>query len=132
MKSAKFPCTCRPNCSASCRRKRSTGSAAVAPVKIDVHVLATTNRSLKQAVADGTFREDLYYRLNVIPLTLPPLEPGVGDLHLLTEYFIDKYSTLYKTPKKKLSPASIRRFEQYQWPGNVRELENLIERAVSA
>jgi transcriptional regulator with GAF, ATPase, and Fis domain len=100
------------------------------PVKVDVHVLATTNRSLKKAVADDTFREDLYYRLNVIPLTLPPLRARRGDLQLLTEYFIDKYSTLYETPKKKLSPASFRRFEEHSWPGNVRELENLIERAV--
>lgn len=101
-----------------------------APIKIDVHVLATTNRSLKQAVADGTFREDLYYRLNVIPLTLPPLRARLGDLDLLTDYFIGKYSSLYRTPKKKLSPASFRRFQQYRWPGNVRELENLIERAI--
>jgi len=101
-----------------------------APLKVNVHVLATTNRSLKEAVQEGTFRQDLYYRLNVIPLTLPPLRERRGDIPLLTEFFVDKYSALYGHEKKPLSPASKARFDHYDWPGNVREMENLIERAV--
>lgn len=100
------------------------------PVKVDVHVLATTNRSLIEMVEEGTFRQDLYYRLNVIPLLLPPLRERKGDILTLAEFFIEKYSTIYNLPPKKLSPAAATRFLNHDWPGNVREMENFIERAV--
>ncbi|HIJ78902.1 MAG: sigma-54 dependent transcriptional regulator [Desulfobulbaceae bacterium] len=101
-----------------------------APVKVDVHVLATTNRDLEEAVKEGTFRQDLYYRLNVIPLKLPALRERPEDIELLAEFFIAKYSGQYGKAIKKLSKGSRERFACYGWPGNVREMENLIERAV--
>ncbi len=101
-----------------------------APFKIDVHVLATTNRDLEQAVKEGTFRQDLYYRLNVIPLKLPPLRERREDVGLLVDFFILKYAAQYGKPVKKLSSAVWARFADYGWPGNVREMENLIERAM--
>ena len=101
-----------------------------APVKVDVHVLATTNRDLKEAAEAGEFRQDLYYRLNVIPLRLPPLRDRPNDIPLLAEYFIEKYSVRYNKPVKKLSQAAQELFQDNQWPGNVREMENIVERGV--
>ncbi|MEW6501669.1 MAG: sigma-54-dependent transcriptional regulator [Thermodesulfobacteriota bacterium] len=101
-----------------------------APVRIDVHVVATTNRDLKEAVAKGEFRQDLYYRLNVIPLRLPALRERPDDIPLLAAHFVEKYSGQYGRPAKRLSPAALVRFLSYEWPGNVREMENMIERAV--
>ena len=101
-----------------------------APCKIDVHVLATTNRDLEQAVKEGAFRQDLYYRLNVIPLKLPPLRERREDLRLLVDFFISKYAIRYGKAEKKPSAAVWARFADYDWPGNVREMENLIERAM--
>ena len=101
-----------------------------APMRIDVHVLATTNLELDAAVKNGSFREDLYYRLNVIPLRLPPLRERKGDIPLLAEHFVEKYSLQYGREVKKLSRASRKGFMEYGWPGNVREMENVIERAV--
>ena len=100
------------------------------PTKVDVHVLATTNRDLAEAVKEGTFREDLFYRLNVIPIRLPPLRERPEDILLLADFFIEKHSSRYRKPLKKLSARSRQRFLEYSWPGNVRELENLAERAV--
>jgi len=99
------------------------------PFKIDVHVLATTNRDLEQAVNEGTFRQDLYYRLNVIPLKLPPLRERREDVGVLVDFFLRKYAGQYGKPIKKPSSAVWDRFAGYDWPGNVREMENLIERA---
>jgi len=101
-----------------------------APFKIDVHVLATTNRDLEQAVKEGSFRQDLYYRLNVIPLKLPPLRERREDVGALVDFFILKYAAQYGKPVKKPSAAVWARFSDYGWPGNVREMENLIERAM--
>ncbi|MGV1099442.1 sigma-54-dependent transcriptional regulator [Thiovibrio sp. JS02] len=100
------------------------------PIRIDVHVLATTNRDLEEAVKEGTFRQDLYYRLNVIPLRLPALRERREDIWLLADFFVRKYSSQYGKELKSLSPATRIRFGEYGWPGNVREMENLIERAV--
>jgi len=100
------------------------------PVKVDVHVVATTNRNLEESVKNGEFRQDLYYRLNVIPLTLPPLRERKDDIDRLAEYFIERFSRQYGKDVKKMSKASCRRFVQYGWPGNIREMENLVERAV--
>jgi len=101
-----------------------------APCKIDVHVLASTNRDLEQAVKEGAFRQDLYYRLNVIPLKLPPLRERREDVGLLVDFFIRKYAAQYGKPEKKPSAGVWARLSDYDWPGNVREMENLIERAM--
>ncbi|MDF1614659.1 sigma-54-dependent transcriptional regulator [Desulfurivibrio dismutans] len=100
------------------------------PVKLDVHVVATTNRDLAEAVKGGTFRQDLYYRLNVIPIRLPDLRERPDDIFLLADFFIEKHSQRYGKPLKKLSAAARQRFLEYDWPGNVREMENLLERGV--
>ena len=100
------------------------------PVKFDVHVLAATNCNLNEAVEQGKFRQDLYYRLNVIPLRLPALRERRGDILLLADHFIARYSGQYKKTLKPLSRRSRERFLEYAWPGNVREMENMIERAV--
>ncbi len=101
-----------------------------APVKVDVHVVATTNRNLEEAVKNGEFRQDLYYRLNVIPLTMPPLRERKEDIEQLSRYFINRFSEQYGKSVKKMSKASRARFLEYSWPGNIREMENLVERAV--
>jgi two-component system response regulator FlrC len=101
-----------------------------APIKFNAHVIATTNRDLSKAVDDGEFRQDLFYRLNVIPLRLPSLQERPGDLLSLAEYFSKRYADRYKKPAKELSGAAKQRLLAYSWPGNVRELENMFERAV--
>jgi DNA-binding NtrC family response regulator len=97
------------------------------PIPVDVRVVATTNRDMRQIVAEGTFREDLYYRLNVIPLYVPPLRDRKNDVRLLIEYFVRCFSA--GTPKK-VSAELIRQLEDHKWPGNVRELQNACQRAV--
>ncbi len=101
-----------------------------APVKVDVHVVATTNRDLTEMVKEGTFRQDLFYRLNVIPLKLPSLAQRPGDIPLLAQYFLEKFSSQYSKKLKNFSEPVRRYFLEYEWPGNVREMENLVERAV--
>jgi len=98
--------------------------------KIDVRVLAATNRDLKQAVADGLFREDLYYRLNVFPLELPPLRDRDDDIVLLAEAFVARAALRQGRIPPSLTADTIARLKAYAWPGNVRELQNVIERAV--
>lgn len=100
------------------------------PVKVDVHVVATTNKDLAEMVKEGTFRQDLFYRLNVIPLKLPSLAQRPGDIPLLAQYFLEKYSSRYKKELKRFSEPVRRYFLGHDWPGNVREMENLVERAV--
>jgi two-component system, NtrC family, response regulator AtoC len=100
-------------------------------IKIDVRVIAATNRDLKKAVEEGTFREDLYYRLNVVPITLPPLRQRRDDIPLLVEHFIGKYNREFNRKVKGFSAGATAALYQYEWPGNVRELENVIERAVA-
>ena len=100
-------------------------------IKIDVRVLAATNRDLKRAVEEGAFREDLYYRLNVVPITLPPLRQRRDDIPLLVEHFLAKYNREFNRSVKGFSAGATAALYQYDWPGNVRELENVIERAVA-
>src|SRR3954454_21450040 len=97
-------------------------------IKVDVRVIAATNSDLAKMVADGTFREDLYYRLNVIPITLPPLRDRRDDITLLAKHFLEKFS-----PSSPMLPSqgAMRLLMSYSWPGNVRQLENAIERAVA-
>jgi PAS domain S-box-containing protein len=101
-----------------------------APIKVDVRVIAATNRNLLQAVADKTFRDDLFYRLNVFPLTTPPLRERPEDIPLLVRFMIDKFAPRLGKPIEGISAESLRRLQAYRWPGNIRELENVIERAI--
>jgi formate hydrogenlyase transcriptional activator len=100
------------------------------PIKVNVRVIAATNRNLEQAVADKTFREDLYYRLNVFPLRVPPLRERVQDIPSLVWTFIDEFAGAFGKSIESLSKASLEALQRYAWPGNVRELRNVIERAV--
>jgi len=101
-----------------------------ASVPIDVRIIATTNADLKKYIDDKKFRKDLYYRLNVIPVNIPPLRERKGDVLLLCGHFLEKYSRLGKTATPALSKEVEQMLESYNWSGNVRELENVIERAV--
>ena len=100
-------------------------------VTIDVRIIAATNKDLHELVADGKFREDLFYRINVIPIGLPPLRARLEDIAPLTQYFIVKVCADQKIPEKKISTEAMRLLEAYPWPGNVRELENTLERTVA-
>ena len=99
-------------------------------VKADIRVVAATNSDLEKAVKEGRFREDLYYRLNVVCLHLPALRERKEDIPVLVNHFIGKYAAELKKPPKRLSPEALDRLSSYHWPGNVRELENVIERAM--
>jgi transcriptional regulator with GAF, ATPase, and Fis domain len=96
----------------------------------DVRVIAATNRALKQTVAAGRFREDLYYRLNVFPIQVPPLREWMEDVPLLAKHFIESSIRELRCPKPRLTRAAIAKLQNYGWPGNIRELRNVIERAV--
>ncbi|MDO9565948.1 MAG: sigma-54 dependent transcriptional regulator [Candidatus Desulfaltia sp.] len=100
-------------------------------IKVDVRIISATNQNLEQQVKNGGFREDLYYRLNVIPLEIPPLRERNEDIPLLASYFIEKYSKEFKKEIKKISPYALQLLMQHPFPGNVRELENIIERSVA-
>lgn len=100
------------------------------PLKVDIRLLAATNKDLEEAVKAGTFRSDLYYRLNVVSLRMPPLRERPGDVSLLARYFAAKYSGKCKRKITGFAPETLARLSNYDWPGNVRELENAIERAV--
>ncbi|PYR62602.1 MAG: sigma-54-dependent Fis family transcriptional regulator [Acidobacteria bacterium] len=99
-------------------------------VHVDVRIIAATNRDLDRAVADGHFREDLFFRLNVVCIQMPPLRERREEIPILTEYFMKKYSVQYNKPYCELSQETMSLFMDHDWPGNVRELENLIKRAV--
>jgi transcriptional regulator with GAF, ATPase, and Fis domain len=99
-------------------------------IKIDVRIIAATNRNLEHAVADHTFREDLFYRLNVFPIFIPPLRERIEDLVALAWQFVEEFSERMGKPIATISEASMRQLKTYAWPGNIRELRNVIERAV--
>ena len=101
------------------------------PIKFDARVIAATNSDLRKLVKDGTFREDLYYRLNVIPITLPPLRDRREDIPLLARHFVQKSCRSNNLPARTLSQDAIRVLMNYSWPGNIRQLENAIEHAVA-
>jgi len=100
------------------------------PVRIDVRVLAATNRDLEAAVANGTFRPDLYYRLNVFPIQIPPLRERQDDLLMLLEYFVQRFAQKMGKHFKKIDKRTVELFRSYPWPGNIRELQNVVERSV--
>ncbi len=100
------------------------------PIRSDVRLIAATNRDLKAALASGTFRSDLFYRLNVFPVEVPPLRARQEDIPLLTEYFIHRYASKMGKKISGISKQTLARFQSYSWPGNIRELQNVIERSV--
>ena len=100
------------------------------PIACDVRVIAATNRDLQTAIADGTFRADLFYRLNVFPIEVPPLRQRKGDIPLLVEYFVRRYANKARKHISKIDKKTLKLCESYDWPGNIRELQNIIERSV--
>ena len=100
-----------------------------APIPVDVRVIATTNRDIRRRIADQEFREDLYYRLNVVPLILIPLRERKEDIPLLAEYFMNQFCQENSRPPIKIDPATLTLLKKYRWPGNIRELGNIIERS---
>jgi transcriptional regulator with GAF, ATPase, and Fis domain len=99
-------------------------------IKVDVRIVATTNRDLEKEVLAGRFRQDLFYRLNVFPITVPPLRQRKEDIPLMVQAFVDRYSRQMGKQIKTISKETITTLQNYSWPGNVRELESIIERAV--
>jgi two-component system, NtrC family, response regulator AtoC len=99
-------------------------------LKVDVRVIAATHRNLTQSVREGKFREDLYYRLGVMPITLPPLRERTGDVALLVDHFVRAFNREFKKNVKSVAPAALKALDGYSWPGNVRELRNAVERAM--
>jgi Nif-specific regulatory protein len=99
-------------------------------IRVDVRILAATNRDLRQAIQRGVFREDLYYRLHVVTITLPPLRERRDDIHSLVHYFVEHYCREVNKPLMSIEPAALACLRAYAWPGNVRELQNTIERAI--
>jgi len=99
-------------------------------IRVDVRVVAATNRNLEREVSTGKFREDLFYRLQVMPIALPPLRERAGDVPRLASYYIDLFNREFKRHVRGLSPEAQAMLENYAWPGNVREMRNAIERAM--
>jgi DNA-binding NtrC family response regulator len=99
-------------------------------ITMDVRVIAATNENLEQAVKNKRFREDLFYRLEVFHIHVPPLRERPGGVTLLTSHFVPHYNAVYKKTVRRLSPEALRLLRRYSWPGNVRELKNVIQRAV--
>ena len=102
----------------------------VRDISVDVQVVASTNRDLEQAVREGKFREDLFYRLSVIPIQIPPLRERKEDIPLLVDHFIQRYNTQFRKNVQGVTPEGLKLLTNYAWPGNIRELKNAIERAM--
>jgi DNA-binding NtrC family response regulator len=100
------------------------------PIHVDVRVIAATHRDLRAAIANGSFREDLYYRLNVFPIETPPLRERKDDILMLVEYFVQRYARKAGKSIRTIEKRTLERLRAYDWPGNIRELQNVIERSV--
>jgi formate hydrogenlyase transcriptional activator len=100
------------------------------PVKVDVRIIASTNRNLEEEIKKGQFRKDLFYRVNVFPITIPPLRQRTEGISDLVKFFVDKFSKRHGKPIKRIRAKTMQALKEYAWPGNVRELMNVIERAV--
>ena len=125
-----LPLTLQAKILRALEEKRFERVGGTASVQVDVRLVAATNRGLKAAVAARRFREDLYFRLSVFPILVPPLRERPGDIPLLARYFVDRYCRDLKKKPLMLSPGALEQLQTYRWPGNVRELQNCIERAV--
>src|SRR5262249_39290747 len=101
------------------------------PIKTEFRLIAATNQDLEKAVKEGRFREDLYYRINVIPIKMSPLRDRTEDLPQLAEFFLKRYNARFRKRIQGITDATIAMMQKYFWPGNIRELENLIERLVA-
>lgn len=112
-------------------RKEITRLGSNQVIKIDVRLIAATNKNMEELVTKGEFREDLYYRLNVIPIKLPPLRERKEDIKILAKNFIDKYSSILNKTVSDIDQNFWRKMEEYSWPGNVRELQNSMEYVVN-
>src|SRR5262249_35301958 len=99
-------------------------------IHVDVRVIAATNRDLTAAIASGSFRQDLFYRLNVFPIEVPPLRERKGDLRMLVEYFVRRYASRAGKTIRSIDRKTLGGLRAYDWPGNIRELQNVIERSV--
>ncbi len=121
---------CRSSCSASCRTWSSSRSAARKTFKVDTRVILATNEDLGRAVAEGRFRQDLYYRINVINIELPSLRDRISDIPLLAEHFLRQVCSESAKNVRSFSEEALAALQRFRWPGNVRELQNVIERAV--
>ncbi len=110
--------------------KKITRVGGIEEIPVNVRIVSATNRDLKKAIQEGRFREDLFYRLNVVSIHLPPLRNRKEDIPLLAEHFLDKFRAETNKKIERISPQALKRMLEYDWPGNVRELENAIERAV--
>ena len=130
MKSAIFRSICRPSCCAVLQEREIRPVGATGRVQIDVRIIAATNRDLETAIRAGGFRQDLYFRLNVVQLKLPPLRDRKSDIPLLVTSFLEKFSDPQR-PVRTIAEDAMRRLMAYDWPGNIRELENAVERAVA-
>jgi two-component system nitrogen regulation response regulator NtrX len=100
------------------------------PVKVDVRVIAATNKDLDEEISRGNFREDLFYRLNVIPFYVPPLRERKEDIPLLSKHFLKEFSAAYSRRSREITDEAIETLTRYSWPGNVRELRNVVERSI--
>jgi len=112
------------------QEREVTRIGSTKPIKVDIRILAATNENLADCVRQGKFRDDLFYRLSVVPIHLPLLRDRKEDIPLLVDHFLNKYNRKAKKKINKISPSVIKALQQYDWPGNIRELENTIERAV--
>jgi DNA-binding NtrC family response regulator len=125
-----LPLTLQAKILRALEERRFERVGGTASVQVDVRLVAATNRGLKAAVAARRFREDLYFRLSVFPITVPPLRERPGDIPQLARYFVDRFCRELKKKTLALSPEALEQLQSYRWPGNVRELQNCIERAV--
>ena len=125
-----LPLTLQAKILRALEERRFERVGGTASVQVDVRLVAATNRGLKAAVAARRFREDLYFRLSVFPITIPPLRERPGDIAMLARYFVERFCRDLKKKPLLLSPEAIEHLQAYRWPGNVRELQNCIERAV--
>ncbi len=125
-----LPLTLQPKILRSLEEKSFDRVGGTTPIQVDVRVVAATNRNLRAAVAARQYREDLFFRLSVFPITIPPLRERPGDIAMLAHHFIERFSRDLKKKPLVLSPDALDQMQAYAWPGNVRELQNCIERTV--
>ena len=129
-RSATSPSKCRPSCCASCRRRAFERVGSSESLKVDVRILAATHQDLEELIRQGTFREDLYYRLNVFPIFVPPLRERWQDIAELAMHFLKQAGERCHKSVSNIDDDTLAILKAYHWPGNIRQLENVMERAV--